>query len=559
MNSDPTSTAQSVSHGASGVPSTPVSPPIYLCGMPGSGKSTIGRLLADRLGFALLDTDKEIERRTGRTIASLFSEGEKTFRRIEREVVESTFELRGHVVSLGGGSLGDERFAGELRSRGTLVFIDVDVSLLSKRIRFTGDRPLLGPGSGEDPVNRLQTLATRRRPLYLMAQHHVRVESEEPATRTVERVRKAVTSPSPTRVHSAAETPWVVGRGTSTGNILERPYALVIDERVAALHQEWTERFRQRNPGCKALIEVPSGEASKSHDHWYRITGELLRAGMRRSDVVVAVGGGVTGDLAGFTASTLLRGVDLVHVPTTLLAMVDSSLGGKTGINHETGKNLIGTFYPARRIVIDTDFLATLPHAEWVNGFAEVLKYAYIADPALFGPLSEAARPELPQSTLEHLITRSCQIKTDIVARDEHEAGVRMHLNFGHTFAHALEHRLGYGAISHGTAVLVGMCCAAYLSRKLGGQADPEPIVPFLRVSGTRALVSRLREGGVDRFIDELMEAMGRDKKNRSSRLRLVLLEEHGRPIVREHDRMEDVAEAWRAGFEMVLKQSDAR
>src|SRR6056297_4221428 len=227
---------------------------------------------------------------------------------------------------------------------------------------------------------------------------------------------------------------------------------------------------------------IPSGEQSKSVNQWRDLVDFLLRSGVRRNTPLFAIGGGVTGDLAGFVAASTLRGIPLIHVPTTLLAMVDSSIGGKTGVNHSTGKNLIGAFYQPQKVVADIAFLDSLPRNEWTNGLSEILKYGAIERTDIFDRASfflEDDISNISDEKLIGLIADCIQIKADIVEKDEFEGNIRAFLNFGHTFAHALEKACGYQSISHGEAVYLGMLAAIDLSNHLGANLKPDKLLKY--------------------------------------------------------------------------------
>jgi 3-dehydroquinate synthase len=233
------------------------------------------------------------------------------------------------------------------------------------------------------------------------------------------------------------------------------------------------------------IVTVPTGEASKSPDQATHLCRELVRSGLDRGSAIFAIGGGVIGDLAGFVAATLFRGIGFVNLPTTLLSQVDSSVGGKTGVNLPEGKNLVGTFYQPRLVVADVLTLRTLPPREFRSGLAEVVKHAMIADPELFRLLEESVDRILERdpSTLETIIARNCAIKTKVVEADEREAGMRAILNFGHTVGHAVEAASGYGTITHGEGVAYGMLVATDLSvrRGLCPPADASRLERLLR------------------------------------------------------------------------------
>ena len=229
------------------------------------------------------------------------------------------------------------------------------------------------------------------------------------------------------------------------------------------------------------IVTIPDGEEYKNSASLNQIYDELILSGLDRGSFIVALGGGVVGDMAGFAAATFLRGIPFVQVPTTLLAQVDSSVGGKTGINHRLGKNLIGAFYQPAVVVADLDTLDTLPEREFLCGVAESLKYGVVLDRDLFTYLAESVEPVKvrDKSTLQHIVAAACRIKAAVVASDERESGLRAVLNFGHTIGHAVETLSGYGTVKHGEAVAIGMAQAARLScrRELSTAAELEQVI----------------------------------------------------------------------------------
>ncbi len=275
---------------------------------------------------------------------------------------------------------------------------------------------------------------------------------------------------------------------------------------------------------------LPDGEEYKTLDSFNRILTEMLRKGMGRDSTVIALGGGVVGDISGFAASAYQRGVDFVQVPTTLLAQVDSSVGGKTGVNHELGKNMIGAFYQPRGVVIDTECLHTLPSREISAGMAEVIKYGIIWDSGLFEQLEKNMSDllALDDSKLSSVIARCCSIKADVVHNDEKEGGIRAILNLGHTFGHAIENHVGYGVWLHGEAVAAGIVLASYLSFKRGyiDRSYYERIRKLLSDAGLP--VSSPQGMNADDYI----ELMRHDKKVKSGTIRYVLPNEGGRSSI---------------------------
>lgn len=314
---------------------------------------------------------------------------------------------------------------------------------------------------------------------------------------------------------------------------------VMVDEKVNALHGERLAGMCSEAFDEVSVLEVPEGESSKSVQQWNKGANFLLERGVERNTPLLAVGGGVTGDLGGYVAASVLRGIPLIHMPTSLLAMVDSSIGGKTGINHETGKNLIGAFYQPDAVFTDISFLDTLEREEWITGMAEILKYAAIQDPGIFDELKMlAGKPFQPNKKWVKLVRQSARIKVNIVQQDALEAGKRAFLNFGHTFAHALENISGYGEISHGEAVFVGMIAATYFSRQLKHPVDEVRFDPFISLY-------QQQMSPLPTEIDQLIEAMKTDKKVKNNIIRLVLLNGWGSPYIYRCTDHSKLYEAW--------------
>jgi 3-dehydroquinate synthase len=325
-----------------------------------------------------------------------------------------------------------------------------------------------------------------------------------------------------------------IGSGLLSDPDLYRPHLhgsqvmVVTNETVAPLY---LEPLRAALVGYQVgEVVLPDGEQYKTLEVWNRIFDALLQARFGRDCTLVALGGGVIGDMTGFAAACYQRGVAFIQVPTTLLAQVDSSVGGKTGINHPAGKNMIGAFHQPLAVIADTSTLATLPQRELSAGLAEVLKYGLIRDAAFLSWL-EAHMAELlarDADALAYIIRLSCEIKADIVAADEHEAGQRALLNLGHTFGHAIETAAGYGNWLHGEAVGVGICMAADLSARMGWLTEGD-------VARIRRLVASAGlpvEPPADLSADRFLELMAVDKKVQDGRLRLVLLRHPGDALV---------------------------
>lgn len=338
--------------------------------------------------------------------------------------------------------------------------------------------------------------------------------------------------------------PIVIGAGLLGGDFNLSAYLpgndclVVSNETVAPLY---LQKLKANLPGKTiSTLELPDGESFKTTDTLHTILDKLVEIGANRDTTVVALGGGVVGDVAGFAAASYMRGIGFVQVPTTLLAQVDSSVGGKTGINHAQGKNLIGAFYQPSVVLIDTATLATLPDRELKAGLAEVIKYGAIADVVFLGWLEENLEALLSGDTkaLGYAIERSCAIKAAVVAEDERESGRRAILNFGHTFGHAIENCLGYGEWLHGEAVAAGMVMAT----KLSG-------IDAAEVSRLQVLIERagLPTAAPDIGSGKMLDAMSRDKKVQQKEIRFVLLRELGDAYLTadvDADRLKQLCEA---------------
>src|SRR5450830_562861 len=305
--------------------------------------------------------------------------------------------------------------------------------------------------------------------------------------------------------------------------------AIVTNTTVAPLYLDKLSQTLQA-AGVKVIsIILPDGEAYKNSETLNTIYDVLLQNRCERSTTLIALGGGVIGDLTGYAAATYLRGVPFIQVPTTLLSQVDSSVGGKTGINHPLGKNMIGAFYQPQLVLADIGTLQTLPAREFAAGMAEVIKYGLIRDADFFDwlELNMASLMQLNEAALSYAIYRSCQNKADVVAKDEHEQGERALLNLGHTFGHAIENAMGYGVWLHGEAVAAGTMMAADLSQRMGwlAQADVARIQKSFEAANLPIAAPSL---GVERYLD----LMGLDKKVENGKIRLILQQGIGKSVI---------------------------
>jgi 3-dehydroquinate synthase len=514
---------------------------IWLVGMMGAGKSTLGPALARKLRRRFVDADHEIERAAGAKVAALFErEGEAGFRARERALQEQLAES-GAVVALGGGAIAQPGAAERLAASGLVVYLRARPETLLARLGDASERPLLAGLSPGERKARLEALLAERKRAYETASIVLDTDDGAPealAAELARRVRARAEGPAeparrvevalPGRSYAVEiEAGSLATLGARVAQVLRARQALVVTSPPIGRRYAAAALRSLRAAGLETgRIDVPDGDRSKSLRQAARLYDALLAKGADRDSVLVALGGGVVGDLTGFVAATFLRGIPFVQVPTSLLAMVDSSVGGKTGVNLPQGKNLVGAFHQPSLVVIDPTVLQSLPPRERAAGFAEVIKKAAIRDASLFATLerdAEALRAlELPR--LAPVIERAVAIKAEVVGEDERERDQRMLLNYGHTLGHAIEALLGFRGLLHGEAVAIGMVFAARLSEKKGrapsGTADRLealcrrfglPVAPPARPR--RAYLAALRV----------------DKKSRNSRIRFVVLEGIGR------------------------------
>lgn len=304
---------------------------------------------------------------------------------------------------------------------------------------------------------------------------------------------------------------------------------LITDDNVAPLYSDTVKNSLINQGYSVDMFVIPAGESSKSFDMAKDIYTKAIKLGLDRKSAIIALGGGVVGDLAGYIASTYLRGIPFVQVPTSLLAQVDSSVGGKVAINHELGKNLIGSFYQPKKVIIDLKCLQTLPKREIISGMAEIVKYGFIYDKNLFQYLLDNSNSlmNIDLESMAKVVARSCEIKADVVKQDEKEANLRAILNFGHTIAHAIESNTKYKLYTHGEAVGIGLYGAVLLSHYLG-------MVESTIVEQTKMILNKfeLPLQAEQCKVEELFEILGRDKKAVNGKVKWILLDEIGKVII---------------------------
>jgi shikimate kinase / 3-dehydroquinate synthase len=505
---------------------------IVLVGFMGAGKTTVGRLLADKLGLPFLDSDVVIEQRAGRTVRKIFADdGEPAFRALEHEVVADLLDGPDVVLALGGGAPEHPGTRALLDDGPSVVYLQVGYAQAMARVAGDEYRPMLHrPG--------LDDLYQRRLDVYGdLATLTIATDGRRPeavASDVVEHLVRAPRVPAGTSTILVSCTGGTynvhVGTGllAETGGLLPQlPYTrtatLITGLRHRSEADQVAESLRRTRDLTVHVIEVPDQQAAKDLAAVGAVAGELAERAVHKDDLIVGIGGEVVCDIAGFVASTYNRGMPLALVPVTLGAQADSAVGGKASLNLPQGRNLLGTVH--QPVAVIADVTAVQPGQEGYRaGLAEAVKHALISGGALIRLLAEhadALRYKGDPDVLAGVVTRSVQVKADIVGRDERERGDRLHLNYGHTFGHAIEQLSVHG--DDGEATALGMMAAAYLARRQGRIGDD-------LVDLHRALLSGLGLPVSARFtVDQLREAWLRDKKYRDG-TRFVVLNGLGRP-----------------------------
>lgn len=532
---------------------------IALVGLMGAGKTSIGRRLAARLGMPFRDADAEIELAAGCTIPELFSRyGEQAFRDGERRVIRRLLSGDPLVLAFGGGAFIDPATRVVAREEAVSIWLRCPLPTLVRRVSLRDNRPLL---ADSDPAEVLQRLIVQRYPVYAEADVIVDCGDESPDVTTTQVLNALLAWRAPRRLAVALPSTTydvVIGDGLlrRAGALLaprlpQKRAMVITDETVAALHLPTLLEGLAETGVDAGQIVVPAGEASKNLDSYVAVVDRLLEARVERRTTVIALGGGVVGDLAGFAAATTLRGLPFVQIPTTLLSQVDSSVGGKTGVNTPRGKNLVGAFHQPRMVLADTATLATLPVRELRAGYAEIVKAGLIGDPAFFHWCEQHGAGVVggDREAQAEAVKRACAFKAAVVGDDEREEKPndgRALLNLGHTFGHALEAEYGYtGGLLHGEGVAVGLGLAFKLSARLGhcSAGEAERVVAHVASTGLPAELSMLNR----RFSAEtLIGHMRRDKKMQDGALKFVLVRGIGQAFTSSDVPMDAVTELLR-------------
>jgi 3-dehydroquinate synthase len=543
---------------------------LIITGFSGTGKSLVAMEVALRLNWDFLDTDDAIVKQTGKPIAEIFGrDGEGKFRELERETIRKSCQLRQTVVAIGGGAIVDPQNYELLAQTGLIVCLEAKPETIYERLFRAAARspeaevrPLLAV---EDPLERIRQIKASRQPHYAKADWTIHTDDLSIGDVAGEVIRAwrllrryAFHNDGDKDIACLVQTatqnyPVFVGYGLMDKlgekmkqTALSGTAIIISDENVFSLYGSKVERILKGAGFAVNSFVVPAGEETKSMDYATKIYDFLVEHRAERDDIIVALGGGMVGDLAGFVAATFLRGMPWVQVPTSLVAMVDASIGGKVGVNHPEGKNLIGAFYQPSVVLADPQTLTTLPRRELTSGWAEVIKHGMILDKEFFEFLEadvdrlKKLEPEL----LSRAIARSAAIKAQVVSQDEKEMeGKRTILNYGHTIAHGLEAATQYKRFLHGEAVAIGMTEAAKLSQQLG-------LLPSAVVERQQALLQKFglptslraeaasqkrgrKRSNLKLSLAGITRAMELDKKVRGKAIHWVLLEDIGKAVIR--------------------------
>lgn len=514
---------------------------IVLTGFMGTGKTSVGRALAQMLDRVFVDMDTWLAEREGMSIAQLFAEkGEAFFRAQESALCRELAAGENLVIATGGGALVNETNRNAF-ANAHVICLDASVDEILRRLDGNDERPLLQG----DRRAQIEKLLDARRAAYAQIPLHLETDGQTP-----EQIARALLARLAPRALSVKTPdgayPLYLGRDLLEHAddfiktfSLARTCALVTNPTVRALYGARVTQALERVGFEPVVIEIPDGEQYKNLDTARELYDQFIAAKLERRSAIFALGGGVIGDTAGFAAATYLRGVPFVQIPTTLLAMVDSSIGGKVAVDHPSGKNLIGAFKFPLCVIADLNVLETLPLEEFRAGMAEVIKHGIIGDAELFGELGNQGNRETGKQEFGELVERALRVKIEIVERDPFEENVRAHLNLGHTFGQAIE-RLAEYKMRHGYAVAMGVCVAARLAANVNF-CDAKTRAEIIALYEKYELPTRLpREFSPEQILD----AMGTDKKIERGKLRLILPRAIGRVEVANDVAREEILRA---------------
>ncbi|MEM7533876.1 MAG: 3-dehydroquinate synthase [Chloroflexota bacterium] len=528
---------------------------VIITGFMGTGKTTIGRQLARRLKRQFIDMDDEIERYFDKTIPEVFADdGEEVFRAYESQLCADLAQETDLVISTGGGALVNPQNREVMAETGVLICLTASPKEILRRVLKREYRPLL-PGDQDEKRRNIERLLAERRLAYGAIPYQIDT-TEQKFGQIIGRLLDILYANEevPGMVRLPVQTPTgfyqiCLGEGTLNHvgkllynrNLRPGPVAIVTNPVIAEQYTD-TLQANLREAGYEPTIcMIPEGEQHKTLANISPLYTEFLAAGMDRKSAVIALGGGVVGDMTGFAAATYLRGVPFVQIPTSLLSMVDASVGGKTGVDLPQGKNLVGAFKQPEVVIIDPKVMETLPAAEFRSGLAEVIKHGIIDDPNLF----EVLEREGP-ANMTRLLADAIQVKINVVEEDPFEQGRRATLNLGHTFGHAIE-LVSEFSMRHGEAIAVGLVAAARMAADIG-RCAPELADRITRVVEHLALPTHVSSAEFD--VEQVMAAMAHDKKRAGKILRFIIPQDLGDVVIIDNPGDEYV----RRALEAVIK-----
>ncbi|MUG09535.1 3-dehydroquinate synthase [Commensalibacter melissae] len=518
------------------IPSKLLNRPLVLIGLMGAGKTTIGKKIADLLSIPFIDSDKEIETTAGCSIADIFEQyGEEEFRRVENQVIQRLLDQAPLILATGGGAYMHPETRKTLKEKATTLWLHCDLETLFKRVSKNTNRPLLNVDNKKEI---LSSLMKKRYPVYAEADIVVECKDKDIDT-TINLVISALENSSKMHILpitlSKNHYDVIIGSdilqqcGTLILPLLKQKKVFILaDQTVADLHLDKLIHSLDLVHVNYEVILLPPGEKTKSFQYYEKVTHTLLEKGVERNSTILAFGGGVAGDLAGFSAATVLRGVPFIQIPTTLLSQVDSSVGGKTGINTSVGKNLLGAFYQPEAVLADTKILDTLPQRELQAGYAEIVKAGLINDPELFKWCEKNGKKVISKehACLAKAIEMACQFKARIIQNDEYEqqSTGRNLLNLGHSLGHTLEAELGYdGRLLHGEAVALGCCLIFKLCTQMGicPEKDTQRVIHHFESVNLPVTIKRLPQ---PIRASNLLNHLKHDKKSQNNKITFILV-----------------------------------
>jgi len=500
---------------------------IYFTGFMASGKTRIGKLLSSHLKRPYIDSDTYIVEKAKKSIAEIFEQdGEAKFRELEKEAIRDISKKKNVVVSLGGGAITQSENVHVIRSSGILICMKAEPEILCERIGRNNSRPLMAGLEPDARLEKINTMLSAREKYYALADFSIDSNEGPPEERVLPQIIEALKLwehlVARVELSSGASYPIFIGK-----NILKYIHVLLkklklfpqneilvcTDSNIAKKQNDNLKMLCKKTGESKSFV-FPAGENSKQLEVLNRLWTFMLKNRYSRKSCLLQFSGGVVGDMAGFAAATYQRGISFVQIPTSLLAMVDSSVGGKVAINHTEGKNMIGAFYQPKAVMCDLAVLKTLPKEEFRAGLAEIVKYGIIYDADFFQWIEKNASAIIEKdfAALKYIVKRSCEIKSAVVGEDEFELGLRAILNYGHTFGHAIEKITDYKKFSHGIAVGLGMRVAGRLSTITGRWTAKEEsrqneLLTKFRIPKT------LTQSKVELSLKSVWNAMASDKK----------------------------------------------